>query len=546
MRTWRIGVISILTILLGFPLLFPFLDLITNYSSLDTQENVSRILLVSRNSFILVAGTLLLSLPVGTFLAVLLFRTNVPCRSEFCGLLFFSLFVPLPIFASAWQATLGPGSWLPFVIWTPTAGRPWPQGLMPAIWVHGLYAIPWVAILAGNTLRCIEPELEEDALMIMPARKVIWSVSLTLCRSTFILAGLLVAIFTANNISVTDLFLVRTYAEEVYLSFNLGEDHPLAVGVLSALPSVFIGCGIIFLLGSQLLSGLSKSMFSGRTPPTFAITKWRWPTFGIVFCFFAIHLAIPVMGLIWRVGLAGNPLSWSVAISLDNIAQSFGNNLSTILASIGGAVLSGIVVSIFALLVAWSLPANSHSQVILLLLITILWILPEPILGLGLKQTILTIVIFVPFPMVSDWLYNGPSPLPTWWGYIIVTFPIAYGLLWPSTRKIPQDLQEAAKLDGATPRQQLVYLYLPLTLGAIFSSMCITTAFALQEIGISQLAGTPGVETFTQIVFDRMHYGVTQEVAAVCLVMLGTLALMAIEIWIRLKKILSPNKIRQG
>ena len=55
------------------------------------------------------------------------------------------MFVPLPLFALAWQAV--GGGW-----------RPWTQGLVPAAFVHAMAALPWVVWLTGLGLARVEPE----------------------------------------------------------------------------------------------------------------------------------------------------------------------------------------------------------------------------------------------------------------------------------------------------------------------------------------------------------------------------------------------------
>ena len=43
---------------------------------------------------------------------------------------------------------------------------------------------------------------------------------------------------------------------------------------------------------------------------------------------------------------------------------------------------------------------------------------------------------------------------------------------------------------------------------------------SLGELSAGKLVETPGSETFAHWVFDRMHYGVTNRLAAMCLVLL--------------------------
>src|SRR5262249_46273097 len=133
-------------------------------------------------------------------------------------------------FASAWQATLGTSGWLPLVAWrTPEIGPPWAQGLSAAIWVHAVAGLPWVIVLVGQGLTWIERELEEDALPILPAWRVLLQITLPRCRAAIGAAALWVALQTATEITVTDMMQVRTFAEEVYTQFVRPELDPTAL-----------------------------------------------------------------------------------------------------------------------------------------------------------------------------------------------------------------------------------------------------------------------------------------------------------------------------
>src|SRR5262249_20356508 len=153
------------------------------------------------------ALTLLLAFPPGGGLAVLLYRTDLPGRSAWRAVLGVGLFVPLPLFALAWQAT-GGGGW-----------RPWTQGLFWASFVHAAAALRWVVWLTGLGLTRVEPELEEDAWTAAPGWRVFWRVSCRRAGPAFGLAAVWVALQAAGEIAVTDMALVRTFAEEVLTQF---------------------------------------------------------------------------------------------------------------------------------------------------------------------------------------------------------------------------------------------------------------------------------------------------------------------------------------
>src|SRR5205085_83788 len=86
----------------------------------------------------LAGGTLALTLPAGIVLAALLYRSDLPGRVALRRLNVVALFVPLPLFATAWQAAVG----------VTGPARPWATGLAAAVWVHAAAALPPAALTA--------------------------------------------------------------------------------------------------------------------------------------------------------------------------------------------------------------------------------------------------------------------------------------------------------------------------------------------------------------------------------------------------------------
>src|SRR5205823_242090 len=137
--------------------------------------------------------------PAGVATAFLLYRTDLPGRRLFRFLVVLTLFVPLPLFASGWQAALGWGGWFPLRLWNgpgadQPAWSPWGQGLWSAVWIHSVAALPWVIILAGQGLCWVERELEEDALLVAAPWRVVLRVTLPRSRAALAAAALWVVL----------------------------------------------------------------------------------------------------------------------------------------------------------------------------------------------------------------------------------------------------------------------------------------------------------------------------------------------------------------
>ena len=170
----RLAIGLLLFALIGLPLLQPFSRLLLTPQAWQAWTESDRLLILLRNTSLLLSGTLSIALPLGIGAAILLYRCNLPWRRTLGALILLTLFIPLPLFTSAWQAILGSGGLWPTALWNPvrdsTVGgggmvwSPWGQGLVSAIWIHALTGLPWVILLVGQGLLAVEPALEEDAV----------------------------------------------------------------------------------------------------------------------------------------------------------------------------------------------------------------------------------------------------------------------------------------------------------------------------------------------------------------------------------------------
>src|SRR5262249_6588236 len=120
MTRWRLAVALLLLLLVALPLLWPVGRL--EESAWPTGETLHRLAVLHRNTALLVLLVGLLAGPAGVLLAVLLIRTDLPGRRLFACLLLLSLFVPLPLVLSGWQAVLGAEGFWPLWLWNRAIG----------------------------------------------------------------------------------------------------------------------------------------------------------------------------------------------------------------------------------------------------------------------------------------------------------------------------------------------------------------------------------------------------------------------------------------
>jgi iron(III) transport system permease protein len=492
---------------------------------------------LARNTLQLVAGTLLVVLPAGVLGAILLQRTDLPFRRALQLLILCSLFVPLPLLASGWQAAFGINGWLQLEFWNQpvsvdaargSAGvlyRPWASGLGSAIWVQAMAGLPWVIAIVGLGLSWVEEELEEEMLLVAGPWSVLWHVTLPGARISILSAALWVSLQACTEIAVSDVMQVRTYAEEVYTQLLEADQPALARALVASLPLVIL-CLFLILAAVGRWQKTLPPLFSLQSRPVlFRLHRARWPAFALV-CLVALAVfGLPVGSLIRRAGLAGSPSTWSFAVLAHHVNLVLRTRGSMVLTSVGLALGGGIIAAAYGLVICWLSQESTWFRISSLVLLALVWAMPGPIIGIGLIKTIELLLTAFPVSFLENALYRSPSPLPALWVDVLRFLPLAVAMLWPAVRLLPPELRDTARVEGATPWQELRHVIWPLTrrsfLGAAFAVMVLS----LGEISAGKLVETPGFRTFTQAIFDQMHYGVGNDLAVLCLVLLGIVGL---------------------
>ncbi len=233
------------------------------------------------NTAALAAGAAVIALPLGTFLAVLLFKTDVPGRGAATLLLVGMLFVPLYLVTGAWDAGFGIQGWHTLTTNPHLLHQPWLAGWRAAIWVHGLAAVPWVVLIVGAGLRAVEAEIEEDAATCAAPPAVLWHVSIRRAAPAIAVAALWIATVVMTEMTVTDFFQVRTFAEEVYTQAALGTfdfgGQSLGGGAPETFPAIGLWSGLLLsaALAVLVILGFTRLIADWNDAPQRPPWIWR-------------------------------------------------------------------------------------------------------------------------------------------------------------------------------------------------------------------------------------------------------------------------------
>jgi iron(III) transport system permease protein len=537
---WRLAVAVLLVVVAVVPLSLPFLDLLRYPGAWAAWAESGRLLHLGRTTLLLVGGTLLLALPAGTAGAILLYRTDLPGRGLLRFLAVLTLFVPLPLVASGWEAALGSGGWLPVAVWNRLAPndpdlasgggfwKPWGQGVSAAAWIHAVAAVPWVLVLVGQGLCWVERELEEDALTAAGPWRVLFAVTLRRSLAALTAAALWVGLQTATEVTVTDVMQVRTFAEEVYTQFVRPEPDPTAATAQAVVARAVAVSIPAVLLTWLLIVGAARSwerclppLATLSAPPLqFRLGRARWPLLAVMLLAIGALAGVPLVSLVWKAGVGGNPAHWSPAVLLSHVAAAVRVRSAMVAGNLQLVLVTGAVTGLLGLVVCWLAVGCRPFRLGVLSLMAVAWALPGPVIGIGLKDTFALLMTATGSDWLATLLYYGPSPVPVAWAWLLRFFPCAVALLWPVVRLLPPELRDAARVDGATPLQEFRHVVWPLTSVPFVRAALAVAVLSLGELGASKLTETPGSTTFAHEIFSQMHYGVTNDVAAHCLVLL--------------------------
>jgi iron(III) transport system permease protein len=112
---------------------------------------------------------------------------------------------------------------------------------------------------------------------------------------------------------------------------------------------------------------------------------------------------------------------------------------------------------------------------------------------------------------------------PVLWADVVRFFPCAVAVIWPAVRALPPELREAARVEGAGPLRELAAAVAPQTAGAWTLAALAVAVLSLGEVSAGKLVSTAGGETWAHRVFTMMHFGVTNDLAARCLLLLAVI-----------------------
>ena len=421
----------------------------------------------------------------GVVLAIILFKTDARFRHPTIALLL--LCAAVPLYAVN-------GSVLSIVGIEHARDSPIAVGL-----IHAVAHLPIAALIVGVGLRSIPREPEEIALVEGVGRvHTLLCVTLRMGVGWLVAALILVTLWVTTDYSVSDVLLVRTFAEEVYTQYALqGRSKEPA---LVCVPQIVLFGGLLWALRRGYLTGENTPLTTGMKC-TFSTGRWRLP-FSFAAGLVALVLAVtPLVSL----GLQLRGVNDIVGIAATFRAEI---GVSFVTSVAAGLLASGLGVGL-----AWHVVRKRKGRTLVIAYVILMLAIPGPILGMGLIQLFNR-------PGLAGHIYDSPAMLVV--AYLVRFLPIAVILLVPAVRAIPIECELAARVDGCGLFGVWLHIIWPQCIPTALAAMFIVMVLSIGELPCSLLVTPPGYTTVGARFFSLAHYGLYPDAATLCLLSIGS------------------------
>lgn len=459
----------------------------------DTRQLV----LLGRSATVALSATLV-ALVLGLPVAIVLAAKDLPCRRLFYSLVLIPLLIPPYIMAGAWIHLLSPTGLVNrtlAAVFGPSA-RLTVFSMTGCAWCLGVSFFPIIAIIVATGLGKLDRGFHDIARLSTGWWGTFKYATLPQILPHLAASICLVMIFVLGRYGVPSLLGLNTYPVEIFAQFSAFYDDNAAVA--TSLPLMVL---VVILILLQRRIMLNRSYVS-ITPSSETDNPLKLGKLKPLAAIFLVILFIATVLLPFASVLAYTKSLTQIWLTLRSFS---GNIITTSVLALSAAVIATAI----ALPIGYYLAYNQGRFGSLLDVVCWLPIaIPGTIIGLGLIQ----VASLAPALRNTDSI--GILLLCAYIGmfsaFSIRIFEVAY-------RRADPNVLEAALIDCRWWYQRLLYIDVPIHIGAIAASMIIVFVLVLGELNATVLLIPPGKATLAVTIDNLLHYGANVKASILCL-----------------------------
>jgi iron(III) transport system permease protein len=476
-----------------------------------------------------------ISVLIGSLLAWLVTRTDLPWKKGIRALVMASFVTPPFLGAFAWTLLAGPNAGLLNNLYRSVSGAQEPlfniftmEGL---IFVMALYSFPYVFSMIANVCELISSDLE-DAANILGANK--WKIALTITlplTAPALVGGFILAFLHSLSLFGAPAILglpagLHTITTQIWAFFQYPPRMDLAAAF--SVPLLLATIGLIA-LQKKILGRRGYSTVGGRggQKRLLQLGKLRIPILLLVLGILSLSVFLPY-GILLKAALSkawALPLTWE-NFTLGNFAFAFfqyGDTQAAILNTFKLGILTATVGTIIAALIAYitnrKLLRGAHY-------LTFFVLAPLVIPGI-----VLAVGLFIAYTRPPVILYG------TVWilfvAYLTKEMPIGFSQTESTFKSIHPELEDATRIMGANRLRALKDITVPLARSGLIAAWSFIFIGVIRELSASILLFTPQSKVVSVVIFDLKEEGQIGAIAVLGILLLAVSFLIILSVqWI--------------
>ena len=454
---------------------------------LNFLSDTSKIFLLAK-TLIFGLEVTLICLAAGFFAAAGIWTAGKKLRSIL--IYTFIFFIPLPfcIHSLAWMET--------WIAVNNTFGRILKlTGWNISIFVQVLSLLPLSIVILYFRLASLPSSLTEPAVLIADDLKIFKKIIFPQCRPAFAAAGIIIFIMSFNEYAIPSVFGLTTYSMEIFTQYSSSMDG--GKSFIASIPMIAIG----FMLSYFFMKIIKEELYKNSAVEK-KISPGKYPVIFIVLSkgFLAAALicaAVPVIILIIKSDFSsGNFI----------LSEDGGNDIATTLSICIAAALLSLPVMYTAAVYLQKKKENIFVWVLTFLPAFI----PSSLTGAALVE-------FWNRP-VLDFFYGGIL-MPVL-AVMIRFMPFGIILISDALEKIDDDKLRIAAVLGAGRLRITAGIIVPEIKKTLMLASGVVFMLGTGELGATIMVIPPGWSTFTVRLYGYLHYGATEKIAEISLIMI--------------------------
>jgi iron(III) transport system permease protein len=478
-------------------------------------------------------GAGLLSFTLGTLLAWLTERTDLPFKGLIYGSVLGAMMIPGVLFTISWILLLAPKSGL-INVWLMSllglSAPPFdPYNLWGMIFVSGIDDFYTPFLFMAAAFRSMDPALEEASISAGAGNlRTFFSITMRLMLPAALGVALLIFIRGIEDFEIPALLGIPAgiyvLSTEIFLTVRRPPtDFNLAATISMFYLLVALGGLYLYFKSTRMSEKFAVITGKGFRPSVTKLGNWRLPAGVCALGLITLTVYLPLAVLAWTSLLPwyAQP-SWSMVGSLtlknyrwlvndDLILSAFFNNLLV-------GVSAAFLVTLFAAVIAWIvIRTQMPGRHFLDGLTFSATAYPSMVLGLALIWFYLT----VPIPVYGTlWILIL--------AYVTKRLPTSVRMCSAVMTQIRKELEEASEACGAGFLRTFVRVVLPLLVPGLFVSFVSTLTITFKALSLPVLLGHAGSELVPFLIFDLFESGRYAEVAALGCVTISVITLLTL------------------